>query len=74
MTDSDWGAKIRALRRQRGYSLDELARRTGYSKATLSYIENGKRQLKIVQILTIAGALGVHMREIIYPCKSRLSA
>ncbi len=34
--------RLKALRTERGYSLDELARRTGVSRATLSRLENAE--------------------------------
>ncbi|MCL3998769.1 helix-turn-helix domain-containing protein, partial [Streptomyces lavenduligriseus] len=39
------GAGLRALRRQRGVSLKNLAEQTGISKSYLSMVENGKRLL-----------------------------
>lgn len=73
MTESDWGARIRALRKARKLTLDQMAQRTQLSRTSLSEIENGKRQLKVSQICAISDALGVSVRDIIH-CDSRLSA
>jgi transcriptional regulator with XRE-family HTH domain len=39
-TDRRLAERLRALRGERGWSLDELARRSGVSRATLSRLEN----------------------------------
>ncbi|MGC0315220.1 helix-turn-helix domain-containing protein [Kitasatospora acidiphila] len=38
-----FGTELRRLRRQRGWSQDELARRMGYSNTLISYLERGQR-------------------------------
>jgi transcriptional regulator with XRE-family HTH domain len=40
------GAKIKFFRTMRGLSIEELARKVNLSKAVVSRIENGERQLK----------------------------
>lgn len=57
---ADIGARLRALRRRRGMSLDVLAGLSGKSAAYLSMIENGKRPLdRYSLIVCLADALGV---------------
>lgn len=53
------GKKLRAVRRERGYSLEELARRTGFSKSFLSQIENNKNSPSIASLKKITQALEV---------------
>src|SRR6478735_4969504 len=49
--------RIRALRSARGWSLDELARRTLIGASTLSRIETGSRRIALDQLAPIARAL-----------------
>lgn len=59
------GAGLRALRRQRGVSLKNLAEQTGISKSYLSMVENGKRLLtSTVFIDSIADALRISPTEL----------
>jgi len=53
------GERIRSLRQQRGFSLNELARRTGFAKSYLSQIENLKREPSISALSQIAHVLDV---------------
>ncbi len=50
---------LRALRRQRDLSLDDLAARSGVSRATLSQIETSKTNPTIAILWKIAAGLGV---------------
>lgn len=52
-------ARLRALRRQRGWSLEELAGRAHLSPSTLSRVETGKRSIDLDVLVALAGALGV---------------
>jgi transcriptional regulator with XRE-family HTH domain len=53
--------KIKHLRRQRGFSVNALAGKTGFAKSYLSQIENCKREPAIGTLVTIARALGVNV-------------
>jgi transcriptional regulator with XRE-family HTH domain len=53
------GEKIRALREQKGLSLQEMAERTGYSSALLSQIENHLISPPLGAMIKIAKALAV---------------
>jgi transcriptional regulator with XRE-family HTH domain len=55
------GKKLKRVRRERGYSLDELARRSGFSKSFLSQIENGKNSPSIASLKKITDALDIHI-------------
>src|SRR5438094_1814012 len=52
------GDRIRELRERRGFTLDELAARSGVSKSFLSEVENAKRNLSAEYLLRVANALG----------------
>ncbi|HUO10500.1 MAG TPA: XRE family transcriptional regulator [Phycisphaerae bacterium] len=53
------GNRLHAMRESRGWTLEELAERTGLSKPYLSRIEAGDRQPSIAALLTVATAFGV---------------
>ena len=51
--------RIRELRRAKGMSQDELAEKSGISRATISALENGTARATTTKtLLAIAGALG----------------
>ncbi|MGO3175475.1 MAG: helix-turn-helix domain-containing protein, partial [Microbacterium gubbeenense] len=41
------GPRLRAIRRARGFTLDDVAARAGMSTSTLSRLESGKRQASL---------------------------
>ncbi len=53
------GFRLHELRAERGWTLEELAERTGLSKPFLSRLEAGDRQPSIAAVLTLAQAFGV---------------
>jgi transcriptional regulator with XRE-family HTH domain len=53
------GQRIRHVRRDKGLSLDELAKKTGFAKSYLSQIENLKREPSISALSQIAHVLEV---------------
>jgi len=53
------GFHLRELRAARGWTLEELAERTGLSKPFLSRLEASDRQPSIAAVLTLARAFGV---------------
>ena len=53
---SSLGARLRALRTDRGWTLDELAQRADLSKSYLSRLEDGDRQPSIAALLSLAQA------------------
>jgi transcriptional regulator with XRE-family HTH domain len=55
------GQRLRALRSARGWTLEELAERSGLSKPFLSRLESGSRQPSIAAVLTLARVYGVPM-------------
>lgn len=58
-TEMEVGRRIRALRRERGFSLRMLAERSGLNVNTLSMVENGKTSPSVSTLQQLAHALGV---------------
>ena len=57
--------RIREIRRQRGLTMDDLAKKAGFTKSYLSQIENLKREPTIGTLVTIANALAVSVFSLI---------
>jgi transcriptional regulator with XRE-family HTH domain len=55
------GTTIRRLRSERGLSLRDLGRVTGFSISFLSLVERGRSSISLTSLHTIAAALGVGM-------------
>src|SRR5215210_4015653 len=53
------GSRLRALRQERGWRLEDLEERTGLSKAYLSRLESGERQPSLGALFKVAQAYGV---------------
>lgn len=60
------GERIHALRRERGYTLSQVSKRTGVSIAMLSMIERGHSNPSIGTLHAIADALGVTMSQLFH--------
>lgn len=57
--------RIRALRTERSWSLDDLAARAHLSPSTLSRLETGKRRLALDHLVSIARALEVSVDDLL---------
>jgi len=57
--------RIRELREAAGITLDELAKRSGYSKSQLSRLENEERRLNMDAMSAIGKALDVAPEELV---------
>ena len=56
---------IRELRKRRGMTQTELARRAGVKQGVISYIESGKtKHPRIDTLIAIAAVLGVSVEEL----------
>lgn len=63
-----FGEKMRALRKQRGMTITELAQALGYAPTSNSYIsevETGKRRPKIDFVLKVAQFFGVTTDQLV---------
>jgi transcriptional regulator with XRE-family HTH domain len=61
------GARLRRLRRERGWRLEDLAERTGLSRAYLSRLEGGERQPSLSSLFGVASAYGVPFSSLFEP-------
>ncbi len=59
------GRRIRQLRVDRGLTLDALASAIERAPSQLSVIENGKREVKLVELQKLSRALGVTLDELL---------
>ena len=59
------GPRLRALRRQRGATLEQLAESTGISVSTLSRLESGRRRPTLELLLPLARAHHVPLDELV---------
>jgi transcriptional regulator with XRE-family HTH domain len=58
---SSFGTRLREMRLQRSWTLQELADRSGLSKAFLSRLESGGRQASIAAVLTLSRIFNVSL-------------
>lgn len=65
MPDADLGRAIRALRRERGMTLVQLAAAAGLSQPFLSQLELGRSRPSMRSLFRIAGALGTTQQTLL---------
>jgi transcriptional regulator with XRE-family HTH domain len=58
-----FGTRMRALRQQKGLSQEKLAFSCGLDRTYIGSVERGERNISLVNIHTIAAALGVSSKE-----------
>lgn len=63
--DHGFGLRVRAIRRQRGLTLDDLSAAAGVSRATLSNIERGEHSPTLAAATKVARALGVSLAQLL---------
>jgi transcriptional regulator with XRE-family HTH domain len=61
------GARLRRLREESGWRLEDLSQRTGLSKAYLSRLESGERQPSLSALFNVARAYGVSFSSLFEP-------
>ena len=59
------GERVRALRRERGLTLEGLARRSGVSRAMISKLERGEKNPTLVIAAKVAEGLGVSLSQLV---------
>src|SRR5829696_7269800 len=57
------GERVRELRRRRGLTLEELAERSGVSRAMISKVERGEKNPTLVVAAKLAEGLGITLSE-----------
>jgi len=61
----EFGARVRKLRKQRGWMLVELSVETGLGRVFLSNLENGKHEPKLGTIKKLAKAFGLTASQLL---------
>lgn len=61
----EFGKKMRAIREERKWTLEEMAEKLGTTKQALSKYERGERTPKITVAAKFAEILGVPLRELV---------
>lgn len=61
------GGALRALRKERGWTLAEVARRTGFSIPTLSKVENNRLSLSYDKLIRLSEGLDVDIAQLFSP-------
>jgi transcriptional regulator with XRE-family HTH domain len=56
-----FGNRVRELRRERGWSQETLAAKSGLNRPYLSLVETGKRNITLRQAEVIANTFGVRL-------------
>ena len=64
------GQRLAELRKQRGYSQEELARRIGAVQVVISDYEHGRLRLSAEMALRFAAALDVPIQELLQPSEA----
>ena len=59
------GERVRALRRERGWTLENLAERSGVSRAMISKLERGEKNPTLVVAAKLAEGLGVTLSHLV---------
>lgn len=65
------GNNIRAIRNQRGYTQEEFADISGFSRSYYTEIETGKRNISVLNLIKILSVLNIGPNEIIGFIKSK---
>jgi transcriptional regulator with XRE-family HTH domain len=63
-TDAAIGARLRALRVERGVSQEDVASRLNIAQTSVSRIEAGTRPLRLTEALAVAALLRVGLDEL----------
>jgi transcriptional regulator with XRE-family HTH domain len=67
------GAALKALRRQKGWTLAEVSRRTGFSVPTLSKVENDKLSLSYDKLIRVSEGLEVDIAQLFTPAEGPIA-
>jgi transcriptional regulator with XRE-family HTH domain len=63
----EFGARIRQIRNDRGWSQEELADRAGLHRTYIGSVERGEQNLSLVNIERLAVTLSVSLAELFSP-------
>ncbi len=65
ITQQEIGLRILELRKNKGYSQDELAKLIGISRPSLTQVELGKRNLSVIELKKIADNLSISIDKLL---------
>jgi transcriptional regulator with XRE-family HTH domain len=65
VTSGRLGERVRALRRERGWTLEMLAERSGVSRAMISKLERGEKNPTLVVAAKVAEGLGMNLSQLV---------
>jgi len=60
-----FGNKVREIRKEKGFSQEELAHRANLHRTYIGMIERAEKNITLLNIEKIANALGVNIKELI---------
>ena len=63
-----FGNNVRALRKERGFSQEELAHRAGLHRTYVGMIERAEKNISLMNIERIATALEVQISDLLHGC------
>ena len=66
-----FGARVRAARQEVGISQEELADRAGLDRTYVSGIERGQRNLALLNLVRLAGALSLDPGELLVGLRNK---
>lgn len=64
VNEEEIGSRIQQIRKAKGYTLRELAGKTGFSQGFLSKVENSRKAPSIGTLMTLAKTLNVRMADL----------
>lgn len=57
---SEFGRRLRRIRKEKGFTQDELEHKAGINDNAVGRIERGERTVNYLQIMKISSALGIN--------------
>lgn len=66
-----FGFQLRLIRRTKGYSQSELAKKTGLSRSYIGMIERGEKNISLLNIYKIAKALNINVIDLFNENKNK---
>ena len=60
-----FGARLRQVRKQKGFSQESLALACGLDRTYIGGVERGERNISLVNIHKIAAAIGISAKDIL---------
>lgn len=64
---TQFAARLVELRRERGWSQERLALESGLARSYVGGVERGQRNIALINIFKLAGALGIPPAKLLEP-------